>query len=216
MTDDLGANAAEYPATVQAYWPALASLAAVRYTDRPHPATISPALLLNQCQMSQLRRTGPGGQHRNKTSTAILWMHEPTGIRAEASESREQSINRQKAFGRLRLQLAISIRTRHDSTMRQHVLSGAMRENQSVELERAIRKTWSERKLKISSKHEDFPSVAAVLLDDLHLAGGQPSLVGPLWNASTTTVVSVVSSNHQCLSEVNRWRRHHDRKPLHA
>jgi hypothetical protein len=216
MTEDLGANAAEYPTTDKAHWPALASLAAAKYTDRPHPATISPAMLVNQCQMSQLRRTGPGGQHRNKASTAILWIHKPTGIRAEASESREQSVNRQMAFCRLRLQLAIFVRTKQSSNLRQLILSGGIHDNEPTGIEYAIRNTWSDRKLKISAKHKDFPSVAAILLDDLHLAGGQPSLVGPLWNASTTSIVALVSASHQCLSEVNRWRRHHDRQPLHA
>lgn len=216
MTEDLGKNAAEYAKTDQAHWPELASLAAAKYMDRPHPATLAPAMLLNQCQMSQLRRTGPGGQHRNKTSTAISWMHKPTGIRAEASESREQSVNRQTAFGRLRLQLAICIRTKQSGDPRFPILSGCIHDNEAAGLEYAIRKAWSDRNLKISAKHKDFPSVVALVLDDLYLAGGQPSLVGPLWNTSTTSIVALVSSCHQCLSEVNRWRRHHDRKPLHT
>lgn len=215
MTEDLGANAAECPKTDKAHWPELASLAAAKYIDRPHPATLAAVMLLNQCQMSQLRRAGPGGQHRNKTSTAISWMHKPTGIRAEASESREQSVNRQTAFGRLRLQLAICIRTKQNSNPRYPILFGGIHDNEATGLEYAIRNAWSERKLKISTKHKDFPSVVALVLDDLYLAGGQPSLVGPLWNASTTSIVAIVSTSHQCLSEVNRWRRHHDRKPLH-
>lgn len=214
--EDIDKRASEAPTNVTPQWPSPASLATVKWIGRPHPAVMPPTKLLDQCQMNQLRRSGPGGQHRNKVSTAILWLHRPTGIRAEASESREQSKNRQNAFQRLRLQLAICVRSEQDHCWRETLPSGTILEINPDEIGSVVRRTWSSRKLKISSKHEDFPSVMAIVLDDLHLAGGQPSLVGPLWKASTTAVVTLIASDQQCLAEVNRWRRHHDRKPLHA
>jgi protein subunit release factor B len=51
-----------------------------------HPATLPPADLLKQTQEIHTRRSGPGGQHRNKTQTAVVLLHKPTGIAAEASE----------------------------------------------------------------------------------------------------------------------------------
>lgn len=76
-----------------------------------HPAAIPPAELLKQIAEIHTRRSGPGGQHRNKTETAVVLRHEPTGIAAEASERRSQAENRRVALGRLRMKLALEHRS---------------------------------------------------------------------------------------------------------
>ena len=51
------------------------------------------------------RASGPGGQHRNTTDSAVRIRHLLTGIVAQASESRSQLQNREKAMERLQTAL---------------------------------------------------------------------------------------------------------------
>jgi hypothetical protein len=188
-----------------AAWPSFDALADVHQVDPPHPAILPEETLTTQCRMSQLRRSGPGGQHRNKVSTAIQWLHEPTGITAEASESRDQNRNRREALLRLRIRLAIRLRSAMVAGEPSQTADSRSNE---------LRELGNARRLKVSANNEDYSAILALVLDDLHRAGGQPSLVGPLWNASTTAVVSLVAVWPAALQEVNRWREHHGRGPL--
>ncbi len=52
------------------------------------------------------RGSGPGGQHRNVTDSAVRIRHLPTGIVVQASERRSQARNRELAMERLRIALA--------------------------------------------------------------------------------------------------------------
>ena len=52
------------------------------------------------------RGSGPGGQHRNVTDSAVRIRHLPTGIVAQAAESRSQARNREMAMKRLEEALA--------------------------------------------------------------------------------------------------------------
>jgi hypothetical protein len=65
---------------------------------------------LSQCRFEAFRGSGPGGQKRNKTSSAVRLTHLPTGMSATAGESRSQNANREKALRRLRHKVALEIR----------------------------------------------------------------------------------------------------------
>lgn len=51
------------------------------------------------------RASGPGGQHRNTTDSAVRIRHLPTGIVVHAAENRSQLRNREVAMERLRMAL---------------------------------------------------------------------------------------------------------------
>jgi len=58
--------------------------------------------LLASCEVTAFVGSGPGGQHRNKTSSAIRLVHLPTGVTVTATERRSQLRNRGAALERLR------------------------------------------------------------------------------------------------------------------
>jgi len=54
-----------------------------------------------ECEFSFARSSGPGGQHVNKTDSAVLLYHKPTGVRIKTQESRSQIINKELALLKL-------------------------------------------------------------------------------------------------------------------
>src|SRR5881392_2303571 len=66
--------------------------------------------LLDQCAVDTYRASGPGGQKRNKTSSAVRLRHPPSGLIVIAEESRSQHENRARALRRLRRALYLTVR----------------------------------------------------------------------------------------------------------
>lgn len=129
-----------------------------------HPAEIPEADLLSQCEVTRTRRSGPGGQNRNKVETAIVLKHRSTSIIAQASERRSQAENQQMALFRLRIQLAIHVRIVRD-------------------LNPGCSELWRSRcrgtQIEIRDTHDDFPSLLAESLDLYEqLDGRVPDIAG--------------------------------------
>lgn len=61
--------------------------------------------LEREVEFTAYQASGPGGQHRNRTFSAIRAKHLPTGIVVTASDSRSQLRNRKIALDRLRERL---------------------------------------------------------------------------------------------------------------
>src|SRR5438105_4731777 len=77
-------------------------LPAERRAAAIHALTLSDELLARDCEESFFVASGPGGQHRNKTSSGVRLTHLPTGLSVTATERRSQYLNRQEAMERLR------------------------------------------------------------------------------------------------------------------
>lgn len=67
----------------------------------PVPTTVAPSLDARDVRFETFRAGGPGGQHQNKTESAVRATHAPTGLSVTAREERSQHRNKALALDRL-------------------------------------------------------------------------------------------------------------------
>jgi ribosome-associated protein len=58
--------------------------------------------LLGQCEVDTYRSSGPGGQHVNKTESAVRLRHLPSGIAVTSQQERSQHRNKAICLEKLR------------------------------------------------------------------------------------------------------------------
>ena len=68
--------------------------------------------LLDQCLVTTYRASGPGGQHRNVTESAVRLFHRPSGLTVTCASHRSQYRNRREALAELRRRLEARKRRR--------------------------------------------------------------------------------------------------------
>lgn len=71
------------------------------------PYSTDRARLEGEVVVETFRTSGPGGQHRNVTDSAVRLLHVPSGVRVIAADSRSQHRNRATAFERLIVRLRL-------------------------------------------------------------------------------------------------------------
>ncbi len=130
--------------------------------------------LLAQCDVDRFRASGPGGQKRNKTDSAVRLRHRPTGLESLAVESRSQHENRARALRRLRLEIALNARelVALDAFAPSELLGSRLRGARIV----------------VSTKHADFPFLVAEIFDVLHAAAWRVSEAAVTVGLSTSAL----------------------------
>ena len=159
----------------------------------PHPAALAPKPLAAECDAKFTRRSGPGGQNRNKVETAVILTHRPTGVSAEASERRTQGENLKEARFRLRLNLALKVR-------------------RPVEPDSSPSDLWKSRcgpggRVVVSPGHDDFPALLAEALDRLAVRDDDPKSAAADLGCTPSQLLKLLKHEPRALLMVNEARR---------
>ncbi len=167
--------------------------------DKPHPASLDAESLLTDCEIRRQRRSGPGGQHRNKVETAVVIKHLPTGIEGQASERRSQGDNRKVAIGRLRMNLAIEAR-------------------KPLEAQESPSALWSSRcqngRINVSRQHSDFPAILAEALDVLFDCDVDLSAAAKRLSCTASQLARLIKTEPPAWSLLNKERSRRGLRPL--
>ena len=178
------------------------SPAAVRIPERSHWTDLDDTRLLAQCHVDTYRASGPGGQKRNKTSSAVRLRHGPSGLAVIAEESRSQHENRRRALRRLRQALFLQIRHELEAPKTfaqdpcwQAVCPGGGR-------------------LALNRKDVRFWRAVGMVLDILAEANGSVSSAASWLAVSTANLVDFLATDPKVWQEANRIRIEHGLKLL--
>lgn len=168
-------------------------------TREIHPATLPVEDLLTACEFQRTRRSGPGGQHRNKVETAVVVTHKPTGVTAEANERRSQHQNYRIAVFRLRVNLAVHVRC-----------------SRSVALPPS--EQWQSRcrsgRVAVNPNRDDFPVLLAEALDTLATCEWDVRAAATSLRVTSSQLVKFLKLEPRALAQVNREREQIGLRPL--
>jgi len=161
-----------------------------------HPSELSVNELIKDCHVRRQRRSGPGGQHRNKVETAIVITHTPTGIQGAASERRNQAENRKHALFRLRINLALHLRTSR---------------NKQSELWNS---RTSNKRITINPQHTEFPAVLAEALDIIVNQGLDMKRAAEILSVSSSQLIKLIKADNLAWQHLNQLRSDAGQHPL--
>jgi hypothetical protein len=163
--------------------------------------TLDDDALKGQCDLQHYRASGPGGQKRNKTSSAVRLRHRPTGLVTAAEDDRSQRVNMVRALRRMRRTIALSIRTPVDP---EHY-------RRSTRLESYVTAGGA---IRIAPRNPDYHLVICELLDLLASCRARVREAAACADVSTAHLVAFFRRDPKLWAAVNRMRTEAGAKAL--
>jgi hypothetical protein len=164
--------------------------------------------LLAQCDVHIYKSSGPGGQHRNKVSSAVRLRHRPSGVTAHGDESRSQHTNKRLAVQTLRMKIACSLRGPVDPA---DPLPVAVQ--QCLFVPRGGPKAGQLR-LQVGRRDLRYWPVVAYLLDALDHFQGRLAEAAAQTGISTGNLTALLQQDRHALAAAQAIRRAHGLCPL--
>jgi hypothetical protein len=165
---------------------------------------LTDAQLLAQCEVDTYRASGPGGQKRNKTSSAVRLRHPASGLIVIAEESRSQHENRAKALRRMRQALYLKLRDEAPTT-------GADASFPAWEQVRG-----KDGRIQVGRKDARFWPAIGVALDVLAASEGRVADAATRLGVTTGNFIDFLSGDDKVWEQVNQLRFRFGHKPLHT
>lgn len=159
----------------------------------------SDEALLRECEVHCYRASGPGGQKRNKTSSAVRLHHTPSGLICPAEESRSQHENKARALRRLREALVVRYRL---------PVSEAVALPDGVAAPGGV--------LKVGAKNPAVLEVIGLALDALVGHQGQLRGAAEALGVSVSSLTRFLAAHPKAWAEANRLRAVAGLAPLRA
>ena len=163
--------------------------------DRDCLLLVEEAELERQCTFSAFRTRGPGGQKRNKTSSAARLVHGPTGLISQCNEFRSQAANRKRALHRLRFKFAAELRRAIDP--------------RGYEPPAWLEALKVEGRLTTNTKNPAYARIAGHVLDVLDAAEARLSKAAALLGVSTKNLVHILESQEIVQAAAQQIRQKH-------
>jgi hypothetical protein len=164
-----------------------------------HPACLSDEDLLKQCDTTRGRAGGPGGQHRNKVETLVMLHHRPSGQEAHAGERRSQMENKAVALWRLRLNLALAVRTGVPAGE----IGSALWKSRLV---RAGNVEGEGGRISCNPDHHDYPALLAEAMDVMAAAGWDHKKAALRLGCSPSQLLKLVKDHPSAMVKMNQER----------
>jgi hypothetical protein len=152
--------------------------------------------LLSVCRLESFRAQGPGGQHTNRTESAVRIIHVASGVVAQCQDHRERARNQKSALQRVRLRLALTQRGLGQITWLKPYQHGT--------------------RLNIGANSSAYSTVVGVVFDVLEQAHGSLRETALALQVSSSQLTKLLTADKEVHAAANKLRERFSLGAIHA